>query len=480
MYGSGVSIKYISLIIAFAISSAVWGQIVITKPVLSFAFLCESTSVNTSHTITFSASPVGNINPGNIFSLEISNDNFVANSLPLAATVTQSGPVFTMTFSLPLTAFGPGYKLRVKGSSPVAISPNTDAFAAYFIKHNQEIFVNTPAGVDNVSFCSGGGSLSLFIYDSGTSSSPLFYPELTYVWKKRESSNDVVVGTGTSLNVTQPGKYFVETNYGICSSSFDSRSRIITVSSLAAGALTITSSSGNQICEGENITLSGSLTSPSNTYQWFKDGNPISGANASTYSTTTAGSYKLSTNNGICTTESNTLVLNSTTFSYSINQTTPISIYQGESATIVVTTAATNPIFKWYKDGTLLAETSNILQVSQVGTYKVIITQTTGCVQSKEVEILVQKPQIDEVPNVISPNNDGVNDKWILPSTITTQSDINVKIFNSSGKVVLSTDNYQGNWPTEESDYINSNAVFYYIISKGNSKIKQGTITIIK
>ena len=164
----------------------------------------------------------------------------------------------------------------------------------------------------------------------------------------------------------------------------------------------------------------------------------------------------------------------------SINQISPIFITQGESATIIVTTSANSPTFQWYKDNVLLAETSNTLTVNAIGDYKVVITQTVGCVVSKEIEIKVQKPEINEIPNLISPNNDGINDTWTLPSSLISQENINVQIFNSSGKLILNSDSYSNDWPTSESDFINSNAVFYYVISKNNNKYKQGTITVIK
>ena len=479
MYTLKTIFKYLFLMIILGVSSAVNGQIAITRPVPNFSYLCQSQTVNTSHTVSFTASPTSSINPGNVFSLEMSKDNFATTPELLPTTVTQSGASFTMTFTLPTTTFGPNYKLRVKSSSPVAMSPSTDPFDAYFIKHNQEILVNTAAGVDNVAYCAGG-NFTLSIYDTGTSSSPLFYPELTYVWKKQQVPVDVVVGTGSSITISQPGQYYVETNYGVCTASFNSRSRIVTVSSDLSPSLTITSSDGNQICEGSDVTLTGNLTAPEYTYKWYKGNDEIAGATSSSYVTTTAGSYRSIADNGICSSESNTIVLAPISFTYSVNPASPISIYQGQTANIVVTTSAVSPTFQWFRNDVLLTETSNTLFVDQVGTYKLVITQTSGCVVSEEIEIIVRKPEINEIPNLISPNNDGVNDTWVLPSSITSQPNINVKIFNSSGKMVLSTDNYGDNWPQDESDFINSNAVFYYIIAKDNSKIKEGTITVIK
>ena len=471
--------KYYSLIFLLALSGIVNAQIAITKPVLSFSFLCQSQFVNTTHTITFTASPIGNINSGNVFNLEMSQDNFVTAPVIIPTTIVQSGSLFTMTFTLPTATFGTNHKLRVRSTSPVATSPSSDAFDAYYIKHNQEIALNTAPGIDNIAFCAGG-NITLFIFNSGTTSSPLFYPELTYVWKKKQIPNDLIVGTGPTLSVNQPGQYFVETNYGVCTPSFDSRSRIVTVTQQTSPGLTISSNVGTQICEGSSAVLTGSLSGSGYTYQWYNGSDIISGANSNTYTTTTAGNFRLTADNGVCVAESNTIVLTPITFTASINQISPIFITQGESATIIVTTSANSPTFQWYKDNVLLAETSNTLTVNAIGDYKVVITQTVGCVVSKEIEIKVQKPEINEIPNLISPNNDGINDTWTLPSSLISQENINVQIFNSSGKLILNSDSYSNDWPTSESDFINSNAVFYYVISKNNNKYKQGTITVIK
>ncbi|MBY0488151.1 MAG: choice-of-anchor L domain-containing protein [Flavobacteriaceae bacterium] len=49
---------------------------------------------------------------------------------------------------------------------------------------------------------------------------------------------------------------------------------------------------GNPICQGETIVLNGTV-SGSNTYQWFKDGFPLLGETNSTYTVSSAGSYKV-------------------------------------------------------------------------------------------------------------------------------------------------------------------------------------------
>ena len=188
MKGSNYINKCYKLFLLICISGLANAQLIISKPALTFSYLCQSQFINTSHQISFTASPIANINSGNVFTLEMSLDNFATAPVVVPNTVSQSGSLFTMTFSLPVSTYGTNYSLRIKSSNPSAVSPASDAFDAYYIKHNQEIVLNTASGIDNISFCSGG-NLTLFIFNSGTNSSPLFYPELTYVWKKRKDDD---------------------------------------------------------------------------------------------------------------------------------------------------------------------------------------------------------------------------------------------------------------------------------------------------
>jgi hypothetical protein len=66
-------------------------------------------------------------------------------------------------------------------------------------------------------YCTGG-SLVLRIDNpgTGTNDSPLKYPSLTFKWFKEPSL--VPIATTPSLTVNQPGRYYVETNYGTCTS----------------------------------------------------------------------------------------------------------------------------------------------------------------------------------------------------------------------------------------------------------------------
>jgi hypothetical protein len=68
------------------------------------------------------------------------------------------------------------------------------------------------------------------------------------------------------------------------------------------------------------------------------------------------------------------------------------------------------------------------LDVTQEGNYTVVIKQTSGCVSKKhsfEIKFPFVDPNVVLIPNYISPNNDGVNDTWILPQEYVSGSNRN-------------------------------------------------------
>jgi gliding motility-associated-like protein len=122
---------------------------------------------------------------------------------------------------------------------------------------------------------------------------------------------------------------------------------------------------------------------------------------------------------------------------------------------------------------------------TEYGTYKVTISQTTGCIVSEDllfeiVEPIDPFPDVADIPNLISPNGDGINDTWIIPNQYVSGTNTEVMIMNSYGKVVFNTTDYQNNWPENDIDFNSVNPVFYYVITTTDNKTKKGSITVVK
>ena len=475
----------ILLCMLFISKTVVWAQVSIGELSLGFSQACAGESFNT-YDVTFGFSPESSVSASNRFTIEMSDAN---GDFTNAVEVATSSPgefitsPATMNFSIPTDTAGEGYKIRVKSSAPAAISPSSEAFAAYYKIQDSPFSINNL--VSTGAYCSGGSYL-LTIDNPGINGndSPLNYENLTYNWYRETGpTTSVFVAEGNSLEVNTEGTYFVETDYGSCTSnSFSNR---VTVSEVVAGetSATINSSLGNPYCPESGLTRLSTIDGES--YQWFKDGELIPEATDQFYQTDESGTFSVQVDLGECQT-TGTINLMSESFSASIDVPEENQIEDGESLTVFVDTNAVNPVFEWYLDNELIiGETTESLTATAFGSYEVIIYETTGCEVSKALqfeisEIIDMFPDVDNIPNIISPNGDAINDTWMLPQQYVTGTNTKVTIFTSRGEVVLQTDDYQNDWPIEPLELTSVNQVFYYIIAPQGGDEKKGSITVIK
>lgn len=465
----------------FLLAGSGQAQVVIAKPGLQFERACASPSFNT-YNITFAFTSEASLGSSNQFIIELSDENGDFTD-PTTIYTSNAGEVTsspaTLNFSVPTTVAGEGYRIRVKSTDPESVGQPSDAFAAYYKIHDEPFTINNL--IETGAFCTGGSYL-LTIDNPGAdgNNSPLQYPSLTYNWYKETSSTtSVFVAEGPSLEVTEPGTYFVETNYGSCTSnSFSNRVTISETST--ASSFEISSSKGNPFCSSEGPTTLSSINA--NGYQWYKDGEAIEGATNQTYQTSESGTYSVAVDLGQCSTSAS-IDLETTGFSSSINVDEIETISETETLTATVTTDASNPVFEWYfNDSVISGADTNSYEISQTGSYRVVVSQTTGCLVSKEFNFEVQNPfpDVDKIPNVITPNGDGVNDTWVIPQQYVSGSNTEVTIMDSRGKVVLKTTDYQNNWPENQNGFKDVNPVYYYIIKPNSGSEKKGSITLVK
>ncbi|WP_040248915.1 T9SS type B sorting domain-containing protein [Psychroserpens mesophilus] len=460
-------------------------QLVIGTPNLGFSQACASESFNTYST-TFVFSPASALSASNQFTIEMSNADGDFSS-PTVIFTSSPGSVTsspaTLNFSLPETTAGENYKIRIKSSAPAATSSNSSSFAAYYKIQDSPFTINNL--VATAAYCSGGNYL-LTIDNPGseTNDSPLNYPSLTFNWfKVTGPTTSVFVAEGSSLTVSEEGTYFVETNYGTCTSnSFSNRVTVSAVSSGEANA-EIVSSLGNPYCPGSGVTTLTTLSG--NSYQWFKNGVVIPEATNQMYETNESGTYAVQVDLGSCS-ATGAIELVSELFDASINVSEENTIENDESLYIFITTDANNPVFEWYLNDVLIADAAtDNYDATEAGLYKVIVTETSGCIASKEFtfeinEALDPFPDVENIPNIVSPNGDGFNDTWIIPTKYVNGTDTNVLIMTNRGEVVLQTDNYLNNWPDTNLNLTNINQVFYYVITTSDNDTKKGSITVVR
>lgn len=155
---------------------------------------------------------------------------------------------------------------------------------------------------------------------------------------------------------------------------------------------TITVSGNSVFCAGSTVVLSASVNNAGYTYQWYKNGSILVGETAATMSTNTEGDYHVAVTGGTCSTQSAVFALQEATISINLNVAATDVILPGQPKTITVTTNAASPAFAWYRNNILLSETSGTLNATQDGTYKVVVTQTSGCTATAESIFVLNYP----------------------------------------------------------------------------------------
>nr|WP_299344921.1 gliding motility-associated C-terminal domain-containing protein [Allomuricauda sp.] len=182
-----------------------------------------------------------------------------------------------------LTVSTPGmYYVELDYGSVCSGSANT-------LSNTIEIITGTPLGVaingpSTVSLCAGDPH-SLVANISGMG--------LTYTWYKDGAiiSGPTLEGHTLALNTSISG---FDGNYEVeieGAATCTERSAAVTINDLGSLQVTRDNDADIVLLPGFSQTLSVSSTAASPTYQWFKDGSPISGATNSTLSITDTGIY---------------------------------------------------------------------------------------------------------------------------------------------------------------------------------------------
>ncbi len=140
------------------------------------------------------------------------------------------------------------------------------------------------------------------------------------------------------------------------------------------------------------------------------------------------------------------------------------------------------PIIDWnwnFGDSTYSIEANPEKVFENVRNYEVWLKYTTydECIDSVMVNIDVKEVDLT-IPNLITPNGDGINDVFEIENLEYYLSN-QLIIFNRYGKKVYSQTNYQGDWNGER---LHDGAYFYVLKAKGyfDDDVFRGSITILR
>ncbi len=234
-----------------------------------------------------------------------------------------------------------------------------------------------------------------------------------FIYQWRKDGQNIATGTGSSLALpsvtsSDAGTYTVLVSNSI--GSVLSQGATLTVNTPVLPPSISSQPVGGSVTVGNAITLSISAfgTAPF-TYQWKRDGQAISGANASTFSIAAAalsdsGAYTVVVSNsaGTVTSDPANVVVTSPVSGPTISsQPTALSVHGGQNATFSVTAGGTEPLdYQWFHGGTAIpgatgsSVTLNSVAASDAGNYSVEVRNSAGTAHSTAATLNVTVLQI--------------------------------------------------------------------------------------
>lgn len=160
-----------------------------------------------------------------------------------------------------------------------------------------------------------------------------------------------------------------------------------------------------------------------------------------------------------------------------------LPLCEGDTTVLSVRYLEGNPQnwqYRWSMQGAILdGRTSDTLKVYMPANYGVWVTDAqTGCADLFEINLSVKNCDLI-VPNVFTPNGDGINDLFEI-SNLENYPRSHIVIYNRTGKKVFEHHDYSGNWWNGDGA---PQGTYYYVLTYtrlGKRKQTQGVITLLR
>ncbi|HEX7903117.1 MAG TPA: PKD domain-containing protein [Chitinophagaceae bacterium] len=154
-----------------------------------------------------------------------------------------------------------------------------------------------------------------------------------------------------------------------------------------------------------------------------------------------------------------------------------------EGGTIMLTPAAnaSMPVTYLWTPPTSLSDPAIADPMASPGddiTYTLTVTSDKGCKVSDQVFVKVLKALI--IPNIFSPNGDGVHDRWEIPY-LESYPGCTVDIFNRYGQLVYHSVGYSKPWEGKVNGKDVPVGTYYYVIDPKNGRARSaGYVDVIR
>lgn len=375
--------------------------------------------------------------------------------------------ILSTTHMLPFNSFNPTSDSGTYFVSTTYIgNPNSCLNSVLSYTVSGEGF-NPQAGDDvAISYCGNQGVIDLFALLQGSF-------VLTGSWQE-VSSSGMLQGSNWDATTVAPGTYLFKYRVNGNCSLFDESQLSIEIKAIP---LAPSASVDPVLCDGQELHLYAS-SQPNANYVWSGPNNFSSTQQNPTITGITSvinGVYSVKVVVNGC--ESNSASVNVV-----VNPLPEFTIEKGCDGVryllkvVVVNDSfdATTATYSWSGPNGFTG-TGNPIEVTgeEIGDYVVNVTDGIGCSMNESIEV---SGTFCEVPNIITPNNDGFNDNFDL-------SGMNVKqleIYNRFGRKVYEADNYLNEWYGQNSEEkLLPDSTYYYIIHLSDATTKTGWVFVM-
>ena len=243
--------------------------------------------------------------------------------------------------------------------------------------------------------------------------------------------------------------------------------------------------SGAPFCTGKPVTLISAATGISN-WNWDLGNTTSTAVPSFTHLYNAAGSYTITlttANAAGCPSfpASQTITISTTPV---VNAGTDTVIRVGNSVTLSAgISPAGNYVYTW--SPSLYLNSASVLNPvstpNETTNYTLLaVDNLSSCAATDQVIITVVSALY--IPTGFTPNNDGRNDKWVIPG-LALYPEARVSVFNRVGQLIYNTKSYGGNpWDGTFRGVVQSNDVYVYLIhlNDDENQVLKGTVTIIR
>jgi gliding motility-associated-like protein len=228
---------------------------------------------------------------------------------------------------------------------------------------------------------------------------------------------------------------------------------------------------GKDTCSKETITLDATQPYSDISYLWSN------GSNSPTIQVSNIGTYWVSAINSIYNICGDADTINVRIIPDAVVSLPDMITMCSHESYILSASQPNNNIYQfiWSTGST---EPIYIINTPDAGIYDISV-KVIGCdTVYGSTNLIVENCEI-EIPNIITPNGDGINDLFYI-TNVEFYPNSEIKIYNRWGKLIYENNNYQGDWDASNV----SDGTYYYIfkLNYGKGKIKEysGTISVLK